>query len=172
MIKATYRDVPVEVLDVYQRGEQRFAAIHALDNQPFVVDQWPVKARYATVEFDLLEELDSNLIPGAKPLTLLDIALTYWSKRQWSAGESIWLWRNGNQGAFLKEEAGLFVTLSVTGYRESLNVFQLIPGVWDWELCRDLELRYQLWAAGAQEKLSGSSPLRLPAIPGDQEIEK
>ena len=155
MIKATYQGVPVEVLDIYQRGEERFAAIHALDDEPFVVDQWPVQARYATVEFDLLEELDSDLINGAKPLTLLDIALTYWVKRKWYAGESIWLWRNGNKGAFLKEEAGLFVTLNVTGYRQRLNVFQLIPGEWEWEPCRDLELNYQLWAARAQEKLRG-----------------
>ena len=141
----------MEVLDIYQRGEERFAAIHALDDEPFVVDQWPVQARYATVEFDLLEELDSDLINGAKPLTLLDIALTYWAKRKWYAGESIWLWRNGNNGAFLKEEAGMFVTLNVTDYRESLNIFQLIPGKWEWEPCHDLELKYQLWAARAQD---------------------
>ena len=154
MITATYRDTPVEVLDVYERGEERFAAIHTLDDQPFVVDQSPTKARYATVEYDLLEDLDQELIIGPKPLTLLDIALTYWVKRQWYAGESVWLWRIGNQGAFLKEEAGLFVTLNVTGYRESLNIFIFNPDPWAWELCRDLEAKYQSWAAKAQEKLS------------------
>ena len=156
MIKATYRGVPVEVLDFYQRGEELFAAIHALDDEPFVIDQWPVQARYATVEFDLLEELDSDLVHGAKPLTLLDIALTYWVKRKWCAGESIWLWRNGNKGAFLKEEAGLLVTLNVTGFRESLSIFRLLPGKWEWEPCHDLELKYQIWAARAQERLRGT----------------
>ncbi len=155
-VKATYKGVPVEVLDIYQRGEQLFAAIHAQDDEPLVVDQWPVNARYATVALELLEDLDSDLLNGARPLTLLDIALTYWSKRQWSAGESIWLWRNGDQGAFLKEEAGLFVTLNVTGYRESINVFHIDPETWEWELCRDLGRNYPLWAARAQEALRGT----------------
>ena len=154
MIKATYRGVLVEVLDVYQRGEEKFAAIHSLDDEPFVVDQWPVKARYATVKYDLLDDLDPELILGPKQLSLLNIALTYWVKRQWYAGESVWLWRIGNQGAFLKEEAGLFVTLNVTGYLGSLNVFRINPDTWVWEPCRDLEVKYEVWAARAQEKLS------------------
>lgn len=156
MIKATYHGVPVEVLDFYQRGEELFAAIHALDDEPFVIDQWPVKAKHATVRLDLLQDLDPDLAIAPKPLTLLDIALTYWVKRSWYAGESIWLWRNGNKGAFLKEEVGLFVTLSVTGYRESLNIFRLLPGKWEWEPCHDLELKYQIWAARAQERLRGT----------------
>ena len=45
-IKATYRGVQVEVLDFYQRGEERFAAIHAVDDEPFLVDEWPVRAVY------------------------------------------------------------------------------------------------------------------------------
>lgn len=153
MIKASYRGIPIEVLDVYQREEVKFAAIHSLDDEPFVVDAWPVKARYATVNFDQLEDFDPDWSYETKQLTLLDIALTYWAKRQWYAGESIWLWRTGNQGAFLKEEAGMFITLNITCYQESLNIFRFDPNSWAWELCRDLKLKYQKWATRAKDEL-------------------
>lgn len=151
MITAVYRKVPVEILDLYESQKIKYAAIRSLDNKPFEIDRWPVKARYATVKTDMLNKITPGLPLEIKNLNLLEMSLTYRVKRQWYAGESIWLWRNDNEGAFLKEELGLFVSLNVTGFRDYLHIFYLNHETWKWELCNELESKYKRWAEKALE---------------------
>ena len=87
--------------------------------------------------------MDHNSKPNEA--NLLTMSLAYQDKQQWRAGESVWLWRNGNKGAFLKEEDGFFVTLNLTGYRRSIIVFYLNTNTWKWEVSRNLGSDYYQW---------------------------
>jgi hypothetical protein len=75
---------------------------------------------------------------------ILEMALSYSDKKQWSSGESVWLWHQGNKGVFLKEQDG-FVALNITSYREYLIVFWLNPETWSWEISRNLGVNYYQW---------------------------
>jgi len=150
-ILAQYQNMIVEVLDVYTDGAGvKWASVEAQDGPPFVGgNKWPIRGKFGTVKVCELskvseaESTDSNL---------LDLALAQ-AKEQWYSGESVWIWRNGSKGVFLKNDGDGFVSLNVTGYREYLNFFHLDPETWSWRPCRDLEKNYKSWVAKAQESL-------------------
>ena len=146
MIRAIYRKIPVEVLAEYEAGDEKYAAIRAIDGKLFLrKDKWMTKTEYATVRFEELTELTPEPIMKTETSNLLEMALEYADKQQWYAGESVWLWRNGNKGAFLKEEDGMFVTLNITGYRQYLVIYWLNSETWRWEISRNLGANYYQW---------------------------
>jgi len=149
-ILAQYQNIVVEVLSVYTDGDGvKWASVEAQDGQPFIGgDKWPVRTKFATVK---VEELSENSHP-AEEQNLLDLALAQ-AKEQWYSGESVWIWRSGSKGVFLKNDGDGFVSLNVTGYREYLNFFHLDPKTWSWRPCRELEKNYKSWASKAQEAL-------------------
>ena len=149
-ILAQYQNLIVEVLDVYTDGAGvKWASVEAQDGQPFVAgDKWPVRTRFGSVK---VCELSENSQPAEKK-NLLDLALSQ-AKEQWYSGESVWIWRNGNKGVFLKNDGDGFVSLNVTGFREYLNFFHLDPETWSWRPCRELEKNYESWATKAQKAL-------------------
>ena len=98
MIKAIYRNTHVEVLDVYQTRKVKYAAIRALEGKPFVGgNKWPVRTEYTTAHADDLSDVSQVDQHEPEESNLLSLALEYRDKQQWTAGESVWLWRNGNQ---------------------------------------------------------------------------
>ena len=146
MIRAIYRKIPVVVLVEYEAGDEKYAAIRAIEGKPFLRnDKWLAKTEYTTVKLDELTDITPDPSSEPKKTNLLKMALTHVNKQQWYAGESVWLWRNGNKGAFLKEEDGMFITLNITGYREYLIVFWLNPETWSWEISRNLGANYYQW---------------------------
>ena len=149
-ILAQYQNIIVEVQDIYTDGAGvKWASVEAQDGQPFIGgDKWPIRTRFATIK---VEELSENPHPAEKQ-NLLNLALAQ-ARPQWHSGESVWLFRSGNTGAFLKNDGNGFVNLNVTGYREYLNFFHLDPESWSWRPCRNLEKNYRSWAAKAQEAL-------------------
>jgi len=146
MVKATYKDIPVEVLAEYRDGNEKFAVVKAIEGKPFMnKEKIMTKTEYSTVKFDELIDIGSNSNPESDDLNLLDKALAYIDKQQWYAGESVWLWRNGNKGAYLKEIRGFFVTLNLIGYQEYLIVFHLNPNTWKWEVSQNVFVNYFQW---------------------------
>ena len=148
-ILAQYQNMIVEVLDVYTDGAGvKLASVKAQDGQPFIGgDKWPIRTKFATVKVAELSKVSEPSKPN-----LLDLALDQ-ARAQWHNGESVWLVRNDNSGAFLKNDGNGFVNLNVTGCREYLNIFHLDPESWSWQICRNLEKNYQSWAAKAQDAL-------------------
>jgi hypothetical protein len=143
--KAIFRNVHVEVLVEYEYGDEKIAAIRALEGKPFHrKDEWSSITEYATVSFSDLNDVQYESENEDENPTILEMAFEYSTKTQWYSGESVWLWRNGNRGVFLKEHGG-FVTLNITGYREYLNVFWLNPETWRWEVSRELGVNYYQW---------------------------
>ena len=107
MIKATYRNLSVEVLDTNETGEVIYAVVSALKGNLFVKwGRWLVKTEYATVLHEELRELTPSLTAESKPQNLLALALAYQFKHQWAAGERVWLWGGPESGAYLKEGLG------------------------------------------------------------------
>ena len=146
MIRAIYRKIPVEVLVEYEAGDEKYAAIRAIKGKPFLRnDKWMTKTEYVTIKLDEVTDITPDPSTEPKKPNLLIMALNHVDKKQWYSGESVWLWRNGNKGAFLKEQDGMFVTLSITGYQEYLIVFWLNPETWRWEVSRNLGSNYYQW---------------------------
>lgn len=85
--------------------------------------------------------------------TLLDLALAQ-AKSQWYSGEAIWLWRHGNQGAFLKND-DCFITLNLTGYARRLIIFKLDLYASEWKVNDNLDKQYQAWAKEYQRASAG-----------------
>ena len=152
MIKTTYQNILVEVLDIYEAGDVKYAVVCALEGKLFVEwGKWPIKTEYATAK---LEELsDITPIPETEPRqsNLLSLALTYRDKQQWSAGESVWLWKNGDRGAFLKEGREGIVKLCITDYSKSIIVFLLSHKSWRWEVSRNVGANYHQWVNQVKE---------------------
>ena len=145
MRKASYRNIQVEVLVEYEFGNEKYAAIRATEGKPFhSKDEWLSKTEYVTVRISDLTDVQYESENESEDSNILNRALAYSHKKQWSSGESIWLWRNGNKGVFLKEQDG-FVALNITGYREYLIVFWLNPETWSWEVSRNLGAKYYQW---------------------------
>ena len=154
MIRAIYRKIPVEVLAEYEAGDEKYAAIRAIEGRPFLrKDKWLTKTKYATIKLEELTDITHDTSFEPEKHNLLMMALAYVDKKQWYAGESVWLWRNGNKGAFLKEHDGMFVTLNIAGYREYLVVFWLNPETWSWEISRNLGANYYRWVVQYNEDL-------------------
>lgn len=149
-ILAQFKNQPVEILDVYDMPNGKVASLRALQGKPFVAgDKWPVWSEWTTAP--VAELTDIHPQPETKPNnpTLLDLALAQ-AKPQWYSGESVWVWRNGKRGAFLKAYTGE-VCLHLTGYRPSLTVFVLTAQ--GWQAAHNLDRAYQTWAAKAREEL-------------------
>jgi hypothetical protein len=143
--KATYRSIQVEILVEYDSGNEKFAAIRAIDGKPFHrKDEWSSITEYATVSYSDLTDVQYESENEPEQSTILDMALAYSHKKQWSSGESIWLWRNAYKGVYLKEQDG-FVALNITEYREYLIVYWLDPKTWTWKISRNLGVNYYQW---------------------------
>lgn len=149
-IIAVYKNQKVEILDTFEAGGVVLANVKALEGLPFMGgNKWPVHTAYTTCKAAELTPVRTD----PQPLTnLLNLALSFASKVQWSAGESVWIWRNnGKGGAFLKEAQG-WVNLYLTGYKRPLPVFWLNPASWKWEARRNVSTDYLAWAAKARAK--------------------
>ena len=156
-ILARYTNIEVEVLGTFTTGDgRRIATVRALRGKPFTdfTHGGPADSDSANVPVELLRDVRQDPQPDPEPSkpNLLDLALAQ-ARPQWHSGESVWLFRSGNTGAFLKNDGNGFVNLNVTGCREYLNVFHLDPDTWSWRPCRDLEKNYKSWATKAQEAL-------------------
>ena len=79
--------------------------------------------------------------PAPKPDNILQLALAQ-AKPQWSSGESVWLWRNGNEGYFLKEGQGV-VRLCASGKTPSCIIFYL--DVTGWEVSEVVNAKFAEW---------------------------
>jgi hypothetical protein len=138
-IIATFKpqNVKVEILDVFED----LASVKAIEGSPFIGgDKWPVSTPYATVK---VAELQPEQAPKPEPANLLTMALSK-AKRQWSAGEAVWIFKTDKySGAFLKECYG-FVCLHIAGYGKSTPIF-FLDGQ-NWIPARDVEKKYQAWA--------------------------
>jgi hypothetical protein len=143
-IIATFKpqNVKVEILDVFECGGIKLAAVKAIEGKPFAGgDKWPVSTEFATVKA-------AELQPEAVNLLTLALAAGK-NKSQWYSGESVWVFEpKRNQGAFLKECYG-FVSLHLTGYSKSTPIFFLNGR--NWIPARDVEKRYQAWASEASK---------------------
>ena len=152
MIKATYRNLAVEVLDTYEADEVVYAVVRALRGQLFVEwGRWPVKTEYATVLHDELREVTASAEAEPKPQNLLALALAHQGKQQWSSGESVWLWGGPEHGAYLKVGPEGIVRLWLTGFNNGLNVFLLNHKSWQWEVSRNLGANYYRWVEQIRE---------------------
>ncbi|MFC2052848.1 hypothetical protein ACFLV7_00920 [Chloroflexota bacterium] len=146
MDRAIYRGIPVEVLRIYESGDNKYAAVRAIEGKPFY--QWrpiPVPTEYETVKLEELSEITTDPKSVSNHFSLLSMALAYKDKKQWYSGESVWLWRNGSRGAFLKEEQG-FINLNLVGEHKSVTIFWLNPNKWEWEISRNVGIEYHKWA--------------------------
>lgn len=144
-----YRGVKCQIEDMpYECGGVKQVSVKALEGKPFAGgDKWPVKTEYATARVDELRP-----VAPAKGKTLLDLALEYSTKQQWSSGEVVWLWGSNQRGAFLKEGGG-FVRLCLVGMRGSADIFCLrhLPDGWRWVPVKDIREKYQAWRQKVQE---------------------
>jgi hypothetical protein len=145
MRKAIYRNIRVEILVEYESSNEKYAAIRAIEGKPFhTKDKWSSITEYATVSYSDLTDVQYGSENESEKSTILDMALAFSNKKQWSSGESIWLWRNAYKGVYLKEQDG-FVALNITEYRESLIVYWLDPKTWTWKISRNLGVNYYQW---------------------------
>ena len=155
MAKATYREIPVEILTKFNIGNEKFVVIKAIEGKPFQSkESLMARSKYASVNLDELIDIEPDSNPESDDLNLLDMALAHTDKQQWYSGESVWLWRNGNRGAFLKEMGGFFVTLNLIGFREHLIVFRLNPKTWIWEVSQNVFVKYYQWKDQYEEDVS------------------
>ena len=145
MCRAVYRNIPVEVLGTYEIKGETYAAIRVTEGKPFF--EWkkmPISTEYKTVRLNELSDFSEEPKPLSEKSKMLAMALAYKNKKQWYSGESVWLWRNCNQGVFLKEQNG-FVNLCLTDEPEYVIVFWLNPDSWDWEISRNIGVDYFKW---------------------------
>ena len=145
MDRAIYRGIPVEVLETYESGGVKYAAVRAIEGKPFV--EWgtlPNPTEYETVKLEELSKITTDQKSVSDQSNLLSMALAYKDKKQWYSGESIWLWRNGSRGAFLKEEQG-FIKLNLVGEHKSVTIFWLNPDKWEWDASRNVGIEYHKW---------------------------
>lgn len=134
------QNVKVEIDDdPYVMGGHTYIPVKAIEGKPFADGaKTTTRTAYKTVDAK-----DLSPIPQDTPKTLLDLALAA-GKKQWSAGETIWIWGSRPRGAFLKEEQG-WINLCLTGKQGSTPIFWLNPDSWQWEMVRDVKARYQSW---------------------------
>jgi len=152
MIKATYQNIPVEVLDIYEAGDEKHAVVRSLEGRLFVEwGKWPTKTEYVTARLDELSDITPTPDEEPRQENLLSLALSYRDKQQWSAGETVWLWKNGNHGAYLKEGPEGIVRLWLTGYSRSVTVFLLSHKTWQWEVSRNVGASYYRWVTKIKE---------------------
>jgi len=154
-ILARVQNIEVEVLSTFTTGDGRkLATVRALRGKPFTdfTHGGPADSAAAQVPVSFLRDVRQDPQAAPSKPNLLQMALAA-HKPQWYNGESLWLVRNGNQGAFLKNDGNGFVTLNVTGCSEYLNFFFLDMMSGTWVPCRDLENKYQSWARKAQEAM-------------------
>jgi len=144
------KTIPVEVLESYECGGIQLANVKAVEGQPFVGgDRWPVRSEYTTVHLD---QLTPPSAPQETKPNLLALAMAYSTKRQWSAGESVWIWDKRPKGAFLKETGG-FVELCVAGLPWSCPVFYFDPGAYAWQPVANVQEQYAKWVNAARNEL-------------------
>lgn len=154
MMKAVYRNILVKILVEYKAVNEKYAVVKAIEGKLFLSkEKMLAKTEYATVKLDELINIEPDPKSEPENLNLLDMAVAYTDRQQWYAGESVWLWRNGNKGAFLKEMDGFFVTLNLTGYQKYLIVFHLNPKTWKWEVSRNLGANYYQWIDQYKEEI-------------------
>lgn len=125
----------VELVDKpYKQGDQTYIAVKACSGKPWADGaKTTTQTAYKTVN---VKDLKINKTGS----TLLDRALTFQNKRQWAAGESIWL----HPQAFLKEQMGV-IDLCLVDKRVELHVYQFNPNAGRWQTCENLQTKYQAW---------------------------
>jgi hypothetical protein len=137
-----YQNTRVEVIETWDQGGVTLAAVKACEGKPWADGaKTTTRTAYRTVKADELQPVKQNL---------LGLALEFSNKQQWAAGESVWLWRSANNGAFLKEQCGQ-VCLCLVGQRANCPVFMLDPWRGGWQPVANLESKYQTWAKKSSE---------------------
>lgn len=136
--------IKVEITDTYinSRGE-KMVSVKALKGEPFISWTHGGWAYYNTTEVGVNSLKDVRQEETAPNLLAMALAQ---AKPQWHSGESVWIWRNNGNGAFLKEESG-FVNLCLTGVNRSVPIFYLDPASWSWVQSKNVEQRYQNWVS-------------------------
>ena len=95
MDKAVYKNIPVDILHIYEAGGVKRATVRAVEGKPFTKwGKWLTKTSYATTTLDQLSGFTPDPQPEPAIPNLLSLALEYRDKQQWSAGEAVWLWRS------------------------------------------------------------------------------
>jgi hypothetical protein len=134
LARYTPRNILSEVIDTYEQGGVTLAVIKACEGKPFADGaKQTIQTAYLTVKVCELQPVQSSL---------LTLAMEFSNKQQWSAGESVWLWRSPNKGAFLKEQHGI-IHLCLLGIQASCPVFRLDRQ--GWRPVINLANRYQSW---------------------------
>jgi hypothetical protein len=145
--------IPVEVCDTFTTSDGRkLAAVRAINGgKPFTT--WthggPCPDDLATLRVDYLQDITvtGEDQPQAPNLfkRALDLAA---NKRQWYAGEVVYIWGDQKRGAFLAENGGI-ISLYVTGHRKPCRLFYLaLDG---WQIGEKAAELYGRWAAQAAE---------------------
>ena len=143
--------IPVEITSTFQTSDGRkLAAVRAINGKPFTT--WthggPSADDRATLRVDTLR--DVAITPDETPQAdnLFKRALELATKRQWYAGEVVYIWGDPTRGAFLKDGGGA-VNLFVTGHRKPCRIYYLaLDG---WQVSDKAGENYARWAAQAAE---------------------
>lgn len=148
-ILAQFKNQDVEVLNVYNSGGVKYAAVRAITGKPFTGgDKWPIYTEWATAATAELAHVRIDSQPEPERSNLLTLALAQ-EKPQWESGESVTLVtdRKGRPLAFLKNLAGR-VCLCLAGYDPHMTIFILRSD--GWQVCSTVGADYRQWAAKAQ----------------------
>jgi hypothetical protein len=134
------QNILVEIVDEpFKQGGATLVPVKALHGQPFADGaKSTTKTAYRTVNA-------KSLVPFTPDSSILQRALAFTNKKQWHAGESIWL----HSRAFLAESNG-FITLHLVGKPDYCKVFWMNPES-GWQPCRNLESNYLSWAQAVQK---------------------
>ena len=83
MDRAIYRGIPVEVLRIYESGDNKYGAVRVIEGKPFV--EWgalPNPTEYETVKLEELSEITTDPKSVSDHSSLLSMALSYKDKKQ------------------------------------------------------------------------------------------
>jgi hypothetical protein len=145
MDQAIYKDVPVDILIVYNVGDVKHATVRAIEGKPFLAwGKFPTKTSYATTTLDELRDIIPDPEPEPAAPNLLSLVLEHRYKQQWHAGEAVWLWGDRQCGAFLKE-VNCAVNLYLVGVSHGVTIFILDLHTRRWDVSRTSGADYHQW---------------------------
>jgi hypothetical protein len=124
-----------------------WATVEAYEGEPFEAAQYGytdlVTIPVTRFQPAFQKLTDKPAEPKRQSMTLLDLAMAA-EKEQWHSGESVWIWGNKQQGAFLKQDRACEVVLYLVGVQRGCLIFTntITAG---WQPVPDLARRYANW---------------------------
>lgn len=149
-ILAQYKNQNVEILEVYETGGVKMAAVRAITGRPFVGgDKWPVYTEWTTAPAAELSNVHTDPQPEPTQPNLLSMVLSYQERAQWASGEAVTLItsKTGRPLAWLKNNYET-IWLLAKGAKKALPVYRLTRN--GWELVPNIGADYHQWAEKAQ----------------------